>query len=58
MFSDDKHSKNEVREGIYGKTYNGRLLVLIYTIRQNKIRIISARDQNKAEKMFYKKYEK
>ncbi|MBP9817404.1 BrnT family toxin [Candidatus Shapirobacteria bacterium] len=58
MFADDKHSKSEIREGVYGKTSKGRLLVVIYTIRHNKIRIISARDQNKREKMFYKKYEK
>jgi len=58
MFTDDKHSKDEIREGVYGKTSKNRLLVIIYTVRYNKIRIISVRDQNKREKMFYKKYEK
>ena len=56
---DLKHSRTEVRFVLYGKTNRGRLLTIIFTLRQNKIRVISARDQNKTERFFYlsKNYE-
>lgn len=52
-FQDTSHSQREERYVVYGRTDEGRLLTVVYTIRNTKIRIISARDQNKKEKAFY-----
>ena len=53
VLQDMSHSQKEARYVVYGRTDEGRLLTVIYTIRNTKIRIISARDQNKKEKAFY-----
>ena len=50
---DSKHSSQEKRFYVLGRTDNGRTLFLVYTIRNNKIRVISARDQNKRERKIY-----
>ena len=55
---DSKHSGTEKRYAAYGKTVNGRLLTVIFTIRKDKIRIISARDQHKKEILEYEKNQK
>ncbi len=47
------HSQIEERFRVYGQTNNKRLLLIILTIRSNKIRVISARDQNKKERREY-----
>jgi len=52
VLSDLTHSQKEDRFIAIGKV-DKRYLFIIYTIRNNCIRIISARDQNKKEKMFY-----
>lgn len=52
---DKLHSVIEKRYLIIGKTLKERLLIAVYTIRNNKIRIISIRDINKKEKTFYEK---
>lgn len=52
---DLKHSTVEKRFLIIGKTKKGRLLYQIFTIRGNKIRIISSRDLNKKEVSLYEK---
>lgn len=50
LISEDiKHSEKELRFQALGKTDKERLLFLSFTIRKNKIRIISARDMNKKE---------
>lgn len=54
-FKDHIHSKNEERLRIIGKTKKGRLLFVVFTIRKNKVRIISARDVNKKEVFLYEK---
>ena len=46
-YPDPKHSLNEPRSIIVGKTKLGRLLFVVYTIRDNRIRVVSARDLNK-----------
>lgn len=46
-YPDPKHSLNEPRSIIVGKTKLGRLLFVVYTIRDKRIRVISARDLNK-----------
>ena len=55
FFSDIKHSKIEERYISQGETVGGRRLLIIFTIRNEKIRVISARDQNKKERIKYYK---
>ena len=43
----------EPRFGILGETYDGRLLFLAFTLRGEKIRVISARGVNRKEKDLY-----
>ncbi|MBM2814492.1 MAG: uncharacterized protein HW421_1254 [Ignavibacteria bacterium] len=50
---DDKHSISESRYYGLGKTSSGRLLFVVFTIRNDKIRIISARDMKKNERKIY-----
>jgi uncharacterized protein len=51
--SDVKHSEHEKRAYAFGHTTNDRLLAIVYTVRGNKIGVISAREMNKKEKMAY-----
>ncbi|GAB4218695.1 MAG: BrnT family toxin [Candidatus Microgenomates bacterium] len=55
ILKDILHSNKEERFIILGKTKNNRLLFVVFTIRKNKIRIISARDVNKKEVKLYEK---
>ncbi|NCO88873.1 hypothetical protein AUK04_00440 [Candidatus Roizmanbacteria bacterium CG2_30_33_16] len=55
IFKDHIHSNNEERFRIMGKTKQGRLLFVVFTIRRKKIRIISARDTNRKEELLYEK---
>jgi hypothetical protein len=54
---DEQHSMTEGRYFVLGKTDAGRLLFLVFTIRGNKIRIISARDLNRKERKIYEQTE-
>lgn len=51
---DETHSQTEERFRVYGKTNKSRLLCVIFMIRDNKIRVISARNQNKKERKEFK----
>lgn len=53
ILPDEKHSGIEERKLLLGVTNAGRNLAIIFTIRGNKVRIISARDMNKKEGRFY-----
>lgn len=53
FFEDSGHSTIENRFIAYGQTRKERKLMLVFTIRRQKIRIISARDQNKKERRVY-----
>jgi len=55
IFKDKLYSNNEERFRIIGKTKRQRLLFIVFTIRGNKIRIVSARDINKKEVYLYEK---
>lgn len=55
IYKDVLHSKLEKRMIVLGKTKNDRLLYIVFTTRNSKIRIISARDINKKEVKFYEK---
>lgn len=52
---DPFHSLNEKRFVLIGNSKLQRLLFIVYTIRKDKIRIISARCLNKKEKYLYEK---
>jgi len=47
------HSNREERFIILGKTKRDRLLFVAFTIRREKVRVISARDINNREKHLY-----
>lgn len=54
LFDDEKHSsQKEKRNMILGKTRESRKLIIIFTVRNDKIRVISARDMNKKERRRY-----
>jgi len=53
LLKDIKHSQQEGRFKAIGKIARGSILFLAFTVRRNKIRIISARDANKKERRLY-----
>ena len=53
VITDVDHSTEELRWKILGKTANSRLLIIVFTIRKQMIRPISARSMNKKERDFY-----
>lgn len=55
---DETHSSTEDRFYILGKTDKGRLLFIVFTVRKNKIRVISARDMSRKERKIYEQIEK
>lgn len=55
IFDDISHSLLEKRFIAHGITSKKRRLIIIFTLRDQKIRIISARDQNKKERRIYEK---
>ena len=52
---DEAHSQTEERFRVYGQTNKSRLLLIVFTLRNNAVRVISARDQNKKERKEFKK---
>ncbi len=50
-YPDPTHSMQEARHIIIGQTKNGRLLFVVYTSREETIRIISARDVKKPKEV-------
>lgn len=52
---DNKHSQQETRWCAIGKTRKGRRLFIAFAMRHNKIRVISARDMSKRERLIYAK---
>jgi len=53
LLRDIKHSQSEERYIALGITNQKRKLHIVFTIRNNKIRIISARNQSKKERKLY-----
>jgi hypothetical protein len=55
IVTDVKHSDAEARYQALGMTTEGRLLHVTFTLRQSqtKIRVISARDANRKERLLY-----
>ena len=54
---DEAHSQTEARFYVLGRTDADRLLFLVFTVRRNLIRVISARDMSRAEREVYKNHE-
>lgn len=55
ILKDIEHSDKEKRYSIIGKTISNKLLFVVFTLRKNKIRVISARKANKKERNNYGK---
>lgn len=55
FFIDKKHSSREKRIGLFGRTDNDRKLSIVFTVRGDKVRIITARDMSKKERSAYEK---
>ena len=51
--ADPDHSQKEPRYYVLGHTIAGRRLFIVFTIREDKIRVISARDMSKKERSIY-----
>lgn len=54
---DEDHSHSEARFYVLGRTDSDRLLFLVFTVRRNLIRVISARDMSRAEREVYQSHE-
>ncbi len=53
LYKDPIHSGNEKRYILLGMTKNCRLIFIVFAMRGNKVRVISARDINKRERSLY-----
>jgi len=53
LANDTQHSQAEKRYYVLGKTNVGRQLFIAFTVRPNKIRVISARDMSRKERKKY-----
>jgi hypothetical protein len=54
---DERHSKIENRFYVLGQTDSDRLLFLVFTVRNDKLRVVSARDMNRKERRVYQTHE-
>lgn len=53
LLDDERHSSAESRYFAFGKGYGDRLLLIVFCLRKNRIRVISARPMHKKERSFY-----
>ena len=53
IFEDDEHSEQEPREIIIGHSVKRRLILVCFTVRDRRIRIISARRATPVERKDY-----
>ena len=58
VFRDEAHSGQENRYYALCRTDRKRRLFLVFMIRKNRVRIISARDMSHKEREVYRRYEK
>lgn len=58
VFSDTTHSGLEERHFALGKTVRERLLTIVFTLRKNKVRVISARPMSRKERKVYEQAQK
>lgn len=52
---DSGHSQSEPRFYVLGQTNAARLLFIAFTVRKDKIRVISARDMSRKEREIYER---
>jgi len=52
---DLRHSEDEQRYVVLGATMDGRQLLVSFTVRHNRVRIISARPMSRKERRIYEK---
>lgn len=57
LADDARHSESEERVFAFGVTNTARLLTVVFTMRRNLIRVISARDMNRREQRLYQNHE-
>jgi uncharacterized protein len=55
--NDPKDSRREGRFAALGRTALGRLLSIVFTFREQRIRVISARDMSRKERQEYSRHE-
>jgi len=55
LLEDNVHSQKEIRFHALGRTDNNRKLHISFTIRENQIRVISARSMHRKESKNYEK---
>ena len=55
VYEDDIHSHEEVRYYALGQSDAGRLLLVVYTLREERVRVISARDMTRRERKEYER---
>ena len=55
LADDQKHSQEENRYYVLGQTNANRRLFIAFTVRENKIRVISARDMSQKERDIHAK---
>ena len=56
LSADEKHSQQEGRFRVMGYTDDNRYLYIVFLIRENLIRVISARDMHRKERIIYEKF--
>lgn len=56
LIDDESHSRRESRYLVLGKTDSNKKLSIIFTIRKNRVRVISARPMSKKERQLYEKH--
>lgn len=52
---DAQHSQSEPRFFVLGQSDKGRHLFIVFTVRENRLRVISARDMSRKERLRYAK---
>lgn len=55
IFYDKPHLEKEIRFVVLGQTNKQHLLTIVFSVRKNKIRIISAREMSRKERKTYEK---
>ena len=56
LFEDLKHSSEEKRYILYGKSIENRVLMVGFTVRGHRVRIITARPASQRERKIYEAY--
>jgi uncharacterized DUF497 family protein len=54
-FYDPEHSDDEYREILLAQSEKGKILIIVFTLRDDTIRLISARNATRQEKTYYEK---